>query len=162
VRVFGLRGGGRSGRQAKHRGRLFQRNPGTKTPEVVALLCPGFILHCRRCVSLSFGGNIDASALRLRQKLQQLNCLHHGLEVLNNPVPPPSTPSARSLCPASTGVNQSGANKNKTPIMVHPRPFSRLGVWRPSPDSDIDFLARHHTEIPTALCPAHSLAPAYL
>jgi hypothetical protein len=39
---------------------------------------------------LSFGGNINASAYRLRQKLQQLNCLHHGLEALNNPVPPPS------------------------------------------------------------------------
>jgi mannosyltransferase OCH1-like enzyme len=43
-----------------------------------------------RVCELSFGGNINASALRLRQKHNQLNCLHHyGLEVLNNPVPPP-------------------------------------------------------------------------
>jgi hypothetical protein len=36
--------------------------------------------------------NINASAQRLRHKLNQLNCLHHyHLDVLNNPVPPPST-----------------------------------------------------------------------
>jgi hypothetical protein len=39
---------------------------------------------------LRFGGSINASAQRLRQKLQQLNSFHHGLEVLNNPFPPPS------------------------------------------------------------------------
>jgi hypothetical protein len=40
---------------------------------------------------LSFVGNINASEYRVRQKLNQLICLHHkGLEVLNNPVSPPS------------------------------------------------------------------------
>jgi hypothetical protein len=33
----------------------------------------------------------ECSEATVRQKQQQqLNCLHHGLEVLNNPVPPPS------------------------------------------------------------------------
>ena len=45
---------------------------------------------------LSFGGNINAGALvetsTLVRKCYDKNCLHHDLEVLNNPVPPPSTP----------------------------------------------------------------------
>ena len=57
----------------------------------------------RRCEELTYAVTRKADAaetrdrlaatrseLQVRQKRQQLNCLHRGLEVLNNPAPPPS------------------------------------------------------------------------
>jgi hypothetical protein len=72
----------------------------------------------------SFGGNINASAERLRQKLNQLNCLHHyGLEVLNiNPVPPPA--GVRVSAPPPHG--RRGSSPRPTRGMTHsekPRTF---------------------------------------
>ena len=62
---------------------ILQRPPESLTSQ----FAPSYGMVRPLCVrELSFGGNINASASRLRQKLQQLKSLHHGLEVLNNPL----------------------------------------------------------------------------
>jgi hypothetical protein len=100
---------------------------------------------------LSFGGNINASAQRQRQKLQQLNCLHHGLEVLNNPVPPPCvlllTCAARVRLQLLRAVGGSAPSAART-AALRQLPQAQQGsggvegVWDPQPH-----LTRHHVDL---------------